>query len=145
MEVPGPSSLEETVQSPVQDNQMAEADNIPSFSSMETVSEPPLPNDRHSQSDSDSDPDEPTAPSAPKRSWQSFIPSLPTLTPLQKNILKCSVAYFIGSLFTFSPYLSGFIADLTGNEPGDSQPSPSGHMVATVLVLSNLSLTNGFS
>ena len=58
--------------------------------------------------------------------------SLPTLTPVQRNILKCSIAYFIGSLFTFSPYLSGFIADLTGNGPGERRPSPSGHMVATM-------------
>lgn len=58
--------------------------------------------------------------------------TLPTLTPVQRNILKCCIAYFIGSLFTFSPYLSGFIADLTGNGPGERTPSPSGHMVATV-------------
>lgn len=58
--------------------------------------------------------------------------ALPTIPLLYRNILKCSVAYFIGSLFTFSPYLSGFISDLTGNGPGERTPSPSGHMVATV-------------
>ena len=57
---------------------------------------------------------------------------LPSLSPLHRNILKCCIAYFIGSLFTFSPYLSAFIADITGQDPGDRVPSPSGHMVATM-------------
>ncbi|THH31394.1 hypothetical protein EUX98_g2773 [Antrodiella citrinella] len=71
--------------------------------------------------------------------------SLPSLTPLQRNILKCSVAYFIGSLFTFSPYLSGFISDLTSYGPSDREraPSPSGHMVATVAVYYNPAKTMG--
>ena len=73
---------------------------------------------------------------ASKRRW---FPTLPTLTPLQRNILKCSIAYFIGSLFTFSPYLSGFISDLTSYGPsdGDRVPSPTGHMVATMYVNSH--------
>ena len=54
------------------------------------------------------------------------------LPPLYRNILKCSLAYFLGSLFTFSPYLSGFIADLTNYGSGERTPSPSGHMVATM-------------
>ena len=58
--------------------------------------------------------------------------AMPEIPLLYRNILKCSVAYFIGSLFTFHPYLSGFIADLTGRGPGERTPSPSGHMVATV-------------
>ena len=70
----------------------------------------------------------------PPRKWCN-LPRLPTLTTVQRNILKCSVAYFIGSLFTFSPYLSGFIADITGDDPGERVPSPSGHMVATVYVV----------
>lgn len=57
---------------------------------------------------------------------------IPTLTLVQRNILKCAIAYFVGSLFTFNPYLSSFIADLTNNGPEESRPSPSGHMVATV-------------
>lgn len=64
--------------------------------------------------------------------FSRFSYLIPTLTPVQRNILKCAIAYFIGSLFTFSPYLSAFIADLTGNGPGEAAPSPSGHMVATV-------------
>jgi hypothetical protein len=59
-------------------------------------------------------------------------PRVPTLTPVQKNILKCSVAYFLGSLFTFSPYLSGIISDVRANGPGTRTPSGSAHMVATV-------------
>ena len=67
-------------------------------------------------------------------SSRNWLSNLPTLTPLQRNILKCSIAYFIGSLFTFSPYLSGFISDLTSYGPSDGErvPSPAGHMVATV-------------
>ena len=61
--------------------------------------------------------------------WTCKIPELPLL---YRNILKCSVAYFIGSLFTFNPYLSGFVADLVASGPGDRTPSPSGHMVATM-------------
>jgi hypothetical protein len=53
------------------------------------------------------------------------ILKLPQLTTLQRNILKCSVAYFIGSLFTFVPYLSGFLSDIVpfGSNEG---PSPTG-------------------
>lgn len=68
----------------------------------------------------------------PKPPWYS-IRHLPKLSNLQKNIFKCVIAYFIASLFTFSPYLSSFVSDITSdNEPGDSSPSPAGHMVATV-------------
>ncbi|KAI0652901.1 Fusaric acid resistance protein-like-domain-containing protein [Cubamyces menziesii] len=77
--------------------------------------------------------------------WYSLpkIPRIPSLTPVQRNILKCCIAYFIGSLFTFSPYLSGFIADITSDDPGDRTPSPSGHMVATVAVYFNPAKTLG--
>lgn len=58
---------------------------------------------------------------------------LPTLSTLHRNIIKCVIAYFIASLFTFSPYLSSFISDITSdNEPGQNPPSPAGHMVATM-------------
>ncbi|KAJ7162250.1 Fusaric acid resistance protein-like-domain-containing protein [Mycena filopes] len=60
--------------------------------------------------------------------------SLPTVPLLYQNILKCAIAYFIASLFTFSPYLSTFISDLTTYGDGERRPSPSGHMVATVAV-----------
>ena len=130
-----PSSFPETVQSPSQESQFVGPDNGQSYPSMERVFEPQTLNDRRSQSDSDSDDDTNTRrSSSPKHSWLSCLPTLPTLTPLHKNILKCSVAYFIGSLFTFSPYLSGFITDITSNGPGDNLPSPSAHMVATVSV-----------
>jgi hypothetical protein len=58
------------------------------------------------------------------------LPELPTIPVLWRNILKCAVAYFIASLFTFSPYLSRWITDVTSS--GEKRPSPSGHMVATV-------------
>src|SRR5262245_45985280 len=56
---------------------------------------------------------------------------LPVVPVLYRNILKCGAAYFIASLFTFSPLLSGIISDITSY--GEQAPSPSGHMVATVL------------
>ena len=59
--------------------------------------------------------------------------SLPPLPRLYKNVLKCALAYLIASLFTFVPYLSGFLADVPTVGKGEG-PSPSGHMVATVCV-----------
>lgn len=60
--------------------------------------------------------------------------TVPTLTPLQRNIIKCATAYFIGSLFTFVPALSHLISDITGYDAGggETKPSPSAHMVATM-------------
>ncbi|KAH9940360.1 uncharacterized protein BXZ73DRAFT_42666 [Epithele typhae] len=77
------------------------------------------------------------------RPWYSCSFRLPTLTVVQRNILKCALAYFLASLFTFSPYLSGFIADITGDGPGERVPSPSGHMVATIAVYFNPAKTLG--
>lgn len=57
---------------------------------------------------------------------------IPELTSVQKNILKCAVAYFIGSLFTFNSHLSKFVANLTSDT---GIPSQTGHMVATVYVI----------
>ncbi|KAF9038642.1 Fusaric acid resistance protein-like-domain-containing protein [Panaeolus papilionaceus] len=59
-----------------------------------------------------------------------------TLSPVAQNVLKCAFAYFIASLFTFSPTLSALISDLTSYGPGGNRgkPSPSGHMVATIAV-----------
>jgi len=68
----------------------------------------------------------------PALQWYS-LRRLPTLSNLHRNIVKCVIAYFIASLFTFSPYLSSFVSDITSdNEPGNTTPSPAGHMVATV-------------
>lgn len=52
--------------------------------------------------------------------------------PLHRNVLKCSIAYFVASLFTFCPYLSALITDLVSYGPGRRAPTPSGHMVATM-------------
>ena len=87
--------------------------------------------------DSDSDSEAPPRPFTPisaqqprKQRWYSKLKP-PPLTPLQRNILKCAVAYFVGSLFTFNLTLSSLITSVisTGNE---SAPSKSGHLVATV-------------
>jgi hypothetical protein len=61
----------------------------------------------------------------PKYRWIS-------LSPLHRNVLKCAIAYFIASLFTFCPYFSGLISDLVSYGPGRQGPTPSGHMVATM-------------
>lgn len=112
------------IQSPVDDSNMGN----------------PFPNSRReggalpsdvSQSDSDTTEELLTTRQSSRQNWYSFV-RMPTLSPLHRNILKCAIAYLIGSLFTYSPYLSGFIADLTNYGPGESIPSPSGHMVATV-------------
>jgi hypothetical protein len=88
-------------------------------------------------SDSDSDSEDPPRPFTPisaqqpqKKRWYSKLKP-PPLTPLQRNILKCAVAYFVGSLFTFNLTLSSLITSVisTGDE---SAPSKSGHLVATV-------------
>ncbi|KAJ6594590.1 Fusaric acid resistance protein-like-domain-containing protein [Mycena capillaripes] len=74
--------------------------------------------------------------------WYS-LQRLPTVPLLYRNIFKCAVAYFIASLFTFSPYLSSFISDITTYGGGERRPSPSGHMVATVAVYFNPAKTMG--
>ncbi|KAH8116610.1 Fusaric acid resistance protein-like-domain-containing protein [Phellopilus nigrolimitatus] len=98
------------------------------------------------ESDYDSDATEryeSSAPSTPppeepnKSRWVS-IPDIPVL---YRNILKCAVAYFIASLFTFVPPLSHLIGDITSD--GSKIPSPSGHMVATVAVYFNPAKTYG--
>ncbi|KAL5523436.1 hypothetical protein ACEPAG_7609 [Sanghuangporus baumii] len=85
--------------------------------------------------DSDSDPDSESSasllppPSAPRR-WH-----LPEVPILYRNILKCAVAYFLGSLWTYVTPLSLMIGSITSG--GDRVPFPSGHMVATVTVYFN--------
>ncbi|KAJ7049969.1 Fusaric acid resistance protein-like-domain-containing protein [Mycena amicta] len=68
---------------------------------------------------------------------QSWFQRLPTVPLLYRNIFKCAIAYLIASLFTFNPYLSSFISDLTTYGDRERRPSPSGHMVATVAVYFN--------
>jgi hypothetical protein len=65
-------------------------------------------------------------------SWWKRLSHLPTLPSLYRNILKCSLAYFLGSLFTYYAPLSRFISELTQDGPGEKYPSAMGHMVATV-------------
>ena len=70
----------------------------------------------------------------PSRVTHSYPPlRLPIFTNIHRNVLKCAIAYFVASLFTFSPHLSRFISDLSSYGPNDpTTPSPSGHMVATM-------------
>ncbi len=45
--------------------------------------------------------------------WCKWLWHLPTLPTIYRNILKCILAYFLGSLFTYYPPLSRFIVGLT--------------------------------
>ena len=67
-----------------------------------------------------------------KERWWQLLVYLPTLPTLYCNILKCSLAYLLGSLFTYYTPLVQFIAELTQDSPGKKYPSIMGHMVATV-------------
>ncbi|KAH7889008.1 hypothetical protein F5I97DRAFT_1804311 [Phlebopus sp. FC_14] len=103
------------------------------------------------QSDSDSDSNETTTTvQVPRASrWTSsasrrIIPArIPTIPVLWKNVLKCCVAYFIASMFTFQPYLSHFFGDLVSYGSGSRGPLPSGHMIATIAVYYNPAKTIG--
>lgn len=92
------------------------------------------------EDDVDYDSDSSDTSVASRRSTRvEFLPAwyspqhIPTLSNLHRSIFKCVLAYFIASLFTFTPYLASFISDITSDdEPGKNPPSPAGHMVATV-------------
>ncbi|THU95504.1 hypothetical protein K435DRAFT_723585 [Dendrothele bispora CBS 962.96] len=89
-------------------------------------------------------PPPPSAPTITEPPLRWYSPKrLPTVPLLYRNIFKCALAYFIASLFTFSPYLSGFISDLVSRGKGGGKPLPSGHMVATVAVYFNPAKTMG--
>lgn len=64
---------------------------------------------------------------------------VPTVPVLWRNVFKCAVAYLLASLFTFSPYLSGFFSDISTSGPGNSRPSPTGHMIASMYALTLVS------
>ena len=107
------------------------------YSKKQRSRSPSLSQSSHSDSSDSSDTDEeaseepsPRPSTLTKRKWV-FL-SLPTLTALQRNVLKCSLAYFFASLFTFVPYISSFIADISSFGHGHGKPSPSAHMIATV-------------
>lgn len=68
------------------------------------------------------------------KSTRGLLGRVPVLPTLYRNILKCSLAYLIGSLFTYYTPLSRFIVELTQDGPGEKYPSATGHMVATVYV-----------
>ncbi|CAO3598186.1 unnamed protein product [Absidia cylindrospora] len=68
--------------------------------------------------------------SSPVYTW---LRSLFTLTTKQQQVLKCSLAYFLGSLFTFVPILHDWINN--GSNSGRNQVAS--HMAATVTVFFN--------
>lgn len=57
------------------------------------------------------------------------------LTLLHRSIVKCALAYFVASLFTYYPALSRWLASfLPNNVPDDDVPFSNLHMIATVAV-----------
>lgn len=89
---------------------------------------------RPTSSQSDYDSDHESGSDSEAESSSSNIPPprrlIPEIPVLYRNIIKCAVAYFLGSLFTYVTPLSHMIGSITSD--GDRVPSPSGHMVATV-------------
>jgi len=141
------STLRESASESVVHSPLRQTSGIPTRSESPIPHAPPLQrvvvNDHESETastvgyDSESDDEGTSRPSTPafsppsqKRRWYTAWKP-PSLTPLQRKIFKCAVAYFIGSLFTFNSTLSSVITSVisTGDE---SAPSQSGHMVATV-------------
>ena len=61
------------------------------------------------------------------KEYCSFIVDKLSLSLVWRNVLKCSIAYFLASLFTFAPALSAIISGMNL-----SGPSASGHLVATM-------------
>lgn len=98
----------------------------------------PADSDSDSESVASSDSDDSSAATVeqevPQSKWHSLKHRIPSVPILYRNIFKCAVAYFIASLFTFNPYLTGFISDVVSYGSGERKPLPSGHMVATVCV-----------
>ncbi|CAO1636073.1 unnamed protein product [Parajaminaea phylloscopi] len=69
-----------------------------------------------------------------RRLWP-WPQGFPTLSPLFRGVAKCVLAYFLASLFTYSPALSAAMAHLLPNHKPDSLvPFSNLHMLATVAV-----------
>ncbi|KAJ2918023.1 hypothetical protein MD484_g2384, partial [Candolleomyces efflorescens] len=106
-------------------------------------------NSDNSDDDDDSDMDEPPTPdeeeSRGHRIWRRFTSLFPPLSVAYRNMLKCAIAYFIASLFTFEPHLSTLFSGLVSyKNTGEKRlPLPSGHMVATIAVYFNPAKTMG--
>lgn len=79
---------------------------------------------------------------SPTTRLQHFVDffRMPNLTAQQRGILKCSIAYFVATLFTFVPFLSDLFAapfDLEG------APVAGAHVIATVATYYNPAKTLG--
>lgn len=68
------------------------------------------------------------------RVWKWVSSLFPPLSVAYRNMLKCAIAYFVASLFTFEPHLSTLFSGLVSyKNTGEKRlPLPSGHMVATM-------------
>ena len=100
----------------------------------ETISNPLSSDSTSSLSPSDSDTDSEESVDIKDTRKSRWLPCvhIPEVPLLYRNILKCAIAYFIASLFTYVTPLSHLIGSITAE--GDKMPSPSGHMVATMYV-----------
>lgn len=79
------------------------------------------------------------------RKWRKLRSLVPTMPVVYRNMLKCAIAYFVASLFTFEPHLSTLFSGLVSykNDGEEKLPLPSGHMVATIAVYFNPAKTMG--
>ncbi|KAF8070185.1 hypothetical protein FPV67DRAFT_1486576 [Lyophyllum atratum] len=98
--------------------------------------------DSYSDSESGEDSTPPASPGPSHLRWYSLrrIPSIPVL---YRNTLKCALAYFLASLFTFNPYLASLLSRIASDGPGPHTPFQSGHMVATIVAYFNPAKTVG--
>ncbi|PFH46390.1 hypothetical protein AMATHDRAFT_155264 [Amanita thiersii Skay4041] len=78
-----------------------------------------------------------------QETWRSQLSCFKNISPLYRDVLKCSIAYFVASLFTFSPHLSSLMYDLVSYGSDNGGPTPSGHLVATIAVYYNPAKTVG--
>ncbi|GLB37109.1 putative aluminium activated malate transporter [Lyophyllum shimeji] len=92
-----------------------------------------------------SDSEDFTSPMAPEPSherWCSFR-RLPHVPVLYRNVLKCSIAYLLASLFTFNPVLASTLSKIASDGPGPHRPFQSGHIVASIVAYFNPAKTIG--
>ena len=113
-----------------------------SYFSLQSTSPLPATDNRFAQTDYDSDAsddsDATPIPSnerePPPSKWKRIQSKVPAIPIAYRNMLKCSIAYLIASLFTFEPHLATLFSGLVsyGNKGEARLPLPSGHMVATM-------------
>ncbi|KAG6862245.1 hypothetical protein C0995_002176 [Termitomyces sp. Mi166 len=130
---------------PVADEGGQSVSRLPSDASSYRGSATPTNNDEYDSSDEETDPFLSSEPLP--LPWYS-LQRIPNVPILYRNVLKCAIAYFVASLFTFNPFLANLLSKIASyghmdHGPGSREPFPSGHMVATIAVYYNPAKTKG--